>query len=286
MRYLWSLAPASSPSRAAPSAISWSTSHRMCGRQVLRNAWPKRKTASSVPPRRPSSRPAPPRGSGRRRSPAIGSRPPCLRRTASSTSRRRGAPSSLRPTGRASSCWNPRCPPDGPRRGRRPRSAARSPPTRRPRPGRLERVDVDVRRVGGHRHREQARVRAHVEERVGPSSERGHRVQRQPIVGVRPTARPQKSSFAFSQRAGSSITNVTPPTRPLTSSRWAGAGSRPARSDGATLETSRRMAFGARRARKRLTNRFRPNQLRRRAWRSTRPSFQGGDWSISPGSTS
>ena len=123
-------------------------------------------------------------------------------------------------TARASSCSDPRCPPDGPRRDHRPRSGARSPPTRRPRPGR--------------------------------SRTRGRR------------------------RAA----------RPLTSSRRAGAGSRPARSDGTPFETSRRNALGTRSARKRLAKRFRLNQLCRRAWRSTPPSCQTACAAVSPGSTS
>ena len=188
-RYLWSLAPASSPSRAAPSATSWSTSHRMCGRQVLqeRLAEAEDRVLRSLhvdlhhDPRRLRDQ----GGDGVQRSEVdlLASVEPHPRRVEGGERR---APFARRDPHRLVGIPDA-LPMD--------HDAVIDPVPARVRLQRvghggddLERVDVDVRRVGGHRHREQARVRADVEERVGPSSERGHRVQRQPIVGVRPTA--------------------------------------------------------------------------------------------------
>ena len=194
------------------------------------------------------------------------------------TSRRKGAPSPPRPTGPASSPRDRRCPPDGPRRGRRRRSGARSPRGHPPRRGRS--------RTRGRRRAGRTAVTASVNRPVYAPTSRNVSdsrasaatdVEREPIVGVRPTAATPEE-----------LLRVLAPRRVEHHEHGAAhAAGRPPRGErerggvpsAGTARAARRaaaIAFGTRRARKRLTRRFRPNQLCRRAWSSTPPSCHRG----------
>ena len=126
----------------------------------------------------------------------------------------------------------------------------------------LERVDVDLRGVRRHGQGEQAGVRAHVEERVRLASEDRHGVEREPIVGRSAGGRDPRRAPSRSRIAPDRASRTwRRPRDPSPRSGVTGAGSRPERSDGTSRAPSRTIAFGTRSARKRLTKRFRPNQL-------------------------
>lgn len=150
----------------------------------------------------------------------------------------------------------------------------------------LERVDVDLRRIGGHRHREQARVRAHVEERVGPSSERGHRVQRQPIVGVRPTAAPPEELLRVLASRGVEQHEIDS-AHPAGDLREAGRCGEATRAEG-RREPGDEPQDGVRHSEgeEALDEALQAEPALRRAWRSTPPSCQPRARQVSPGSTS